>query len=207
MSSDKEQTIIQQIQPYCEALYRKMKHEKDVQGKTNRSVARHTGVSESSVANFFSGAASKPCVYDTAAICIHLGLSLDELMGISAPSSIKDENIARIEALETQLNHAKSELELVKHHSKYLETGLSERKPVIYGLTALCLLLAVSLVSYVAMDVSNGNFGFFTDNRISAFGIVIVIILLVSIGVLTAHFINGLKEKKKDQANKKSEKD
>ena len=53
MTNATSQTIIQQIQPQCAELYKKLKHEKDIQGKTNKSVAKCTGVSISTVSKLF----------------------------------------------------------------------------------------------------------------------------------------------------------
>lgn len=191
MTNATSQTIIQQIQPQCAELYKKLKHEKDIQGKTNKSVAKCTGVSISTVSNLFAGSATSPSVFDVSAICIHLGLSLDELMGIEPPAKEPDDGASRIAELEAQLDRANSGLELVKHHSEYLEANIAERKPIIYGLTALCLLLAIALFTYLVMDIGAGDFGFFRDDRISLFGIVMIAVLVTSFGVLASYIIRG----------------
>lgn len=191
MTNATSQTIIQQIQPQCAELYKKLKHEKDIQGKTNKSVAKCTGVSISTVSNLFAGSATSPSVFDVSAICIHLGLSLDELMGIEPPAKEPDDGASCIAELEAQLDRANSELELVKHHSESLEANIAERKPIIYGLTALCLLLAIALFTYLVMDIGAGDFGFFRDDRISLFGIVMIAVLVTSFGVLASYIIRG----------------
>lgn len=191
MTNATSQTIIQQIQPQCAELYKKLKHEKDIQGKTNKSVAKCTGVSISTVSNLFAGSATSPSVFYVSAICIHLGLSLDELMGIEPPSKEADDGASCLAELEAQLDRANSELELVKHHSEYLEANIAERKPIIYGLTALCLLLAIALFTYLVMDIGAGDFGFFRDDRISLFGIVMIAVLVTSFGVLASYIIRG----------------
>lgn len=191
MKNEPTQTIVQQLQPLCDELHIKMKHEKDKQGKTNRGLSDRTGVPLSTTAKFFSGALSNPGVLPVAAFSIDLGLSLDGLMGI-APQADSEQ----IKRLEAQLDKAKSELELVKHHNELLESGIKDRKPVIFGLTIVCLLLTVSLMGYLTMDVSNLNFGFFTHEGVSVVGVAIVAALLASIGMLSVRFYRTRKKEK-----------
>lgn len=198
MKNDVEQTIIQQIQPQCDSLYEKIKHEKDIQGETNKSVARHTGVSDSTVRNFFAGSLTNPCIFDVAAMCIHLYLSLDALMGIEP-----QDNTEKIKHLESQLERATSDLELVRHHNEILESGIKDRKPVIFGLTAVCFILAVALIGYLAMDVSNLNFGFITHDGVSVVGVIIMAALVLCAGFLTVRFIES-KTKKRTGINDKN---
>lgn len=186
-----EQTIIQRIQPQCDSLHIKMRNQKDALHETNQSVADNTGIPLSNVGKFFSGALTSPSVFYTAAMCIHLGMSLDELFEIAQP-----ENAEKIKHLESQLERANSDLELVRHHNAILEAGITDRKPVIFGLTAICLILAVALMGYLAMDVTNLNFGFFTHEGVSAVGVVIFAVLIGSVGVLVYRFIKTRKGKK-----------
>lgn len=195
-------TIIQQIQPQCDTLYLKMKDQKDAQRETNQSVADNTGIPISNIAKFFSGTLANPSVFYMAAICIFLGLSLDELLGIT-PAKSTDDKDARIAELETQLDHAQKELELVKHHSKYLEEGIAERKANYSSLTAMCGVLIVPLVIYLIIDISNSNFGFFRADSTSALGPIIAIVVVVAIVLLTIHII---KERKNTHNKKDAEK-
>lgn len=186
-----EQTIIQRIQPQCDSLHIKMRNQKDTLHETNQSVADSTGIPISNVGKFFSGALSSPSVFYTAAMCIHLGMSMDELFEIAPP-----ENAEKIKHLESQLERANSDLELVKHHNEILESGLKDRKPVMFGLTAICFVLVIALIGYLAMDVSNLNFGFFTHEGVSAVGIIIIALPFVAAVVLAAQFIKSRKKNK-----------
>lgn len=195
-------TIIQQIQPQCDTLHIKMKDQKDAQHETNQSVADNTGVPISNIAKFFSGTLANPSVFYMAAICIFLGLSLDELLGIT-PAKVTDDKDARIAELEAQLDHANRELELVKHHTKYLEDGLAERKSNFASLTTMCAILIIPLIIYLIVDISNSNFGFFRADSISALGPIIAIVVVVAIVLLTIHII---KERKNTHNKKDAEK-
>lgn len=199
MNTTPTQTIIQQIQPQCDSLHINMKHEKDIQGKTNRELAERSGVPLSTTAKFFSGALSNPGIFSVAALCIALGLSLDVLMGVKPETHTKDaERIIELERLLDRTEHDLKQSEIL---NGYLADGIKERKPLIYGLTALCTLLTLSLMTYLMMDMGNGNFGFFTHNGVSFFGIAIIGVL-VAAGAFAIYTIirsNRQKTKKDDE--------
>ena len=200
MKNTPMQTIIQQIQPQCDTLHLKMKERKDECHKTNQNVADFTGIPISNVAKFFSGSLTNPSVFYTAAICIYLNISLDRLLGI-APETETDHYEARIAELEAQLDRANSELELVKHHSKYLEDGIAERKRNYSSLSKLCWFMILPLVIYLSVDMLNSNFGFFTHDGVSGVGIAIIMTVILAVAILISH---NLKEKKNnpDKTNK-----
>ena len=81
-----QKTIIQQIQPNCDNLWQRLKAAKEASRKTNQQIANETGISISTISKFFSGASSAPSVFNIAALCICLGVSLDDLMGIRPPA-------------------------------------------------------------------------------------------------------------------------
>lgn len=196
------QTIIQQIQPQCDALYLEMKHQKDALHETNQSVADGTGIPISNIAKFFSGTLANPSVFYVAAICVFLGMSLDKLFGIAGPETDAAKDKARIAELEMQLDHANRELELVKHHSKYLEDGIAERKANFNSLTSMCGILLIPLIIYLIVDISNANFGFFRGEDISIMGLIIAIVVVVAAALLIIHIIKE-KRRKKDERSKK----
>lgn len=170
------ETIIQRIQPQCDTLYLKMKDEKEAQHKTNQSVADNTGVSISTVAKFFSRSLSNPGVFGVSAICIDLGLSLDNLMGIAQapPGEEQAQDIAR---LQVELSHkdellqAKDEeIGLLLERSQLMDRGIQERdrriretsrvwKPIIYGLCGLCIMLVSVLMVYIVLDAQQPDAG------------------------------------------------
>lgn len=179
MNTAPTQTIIQQIQPQCDMLHEKMKEQKDAKRETNQSVADSTGIPISNVAKFFSGALANPSVFYTAAMCIFLDLSLDELMGIKVNTHSKD--LETISELERRLERAEHDLKQSEIMNGYFASGIKERKNLLYGMTTLCSVLVVSLMVYLMMDIGNANFGFFRDGHISVFGIAIIVIVLAAI--------------------------
>lgn len=163
MNYNNTETIIQRIQPQCDALPQRMKDAKNAQHKTNQSVADSTGVPLSTVAKFFSGTLSNPSVFGVSAMCIDLDLSLDNLMGITPEQP--EENRSYIMELELKLESSEAQVALLKERSRILEAGINERKPLILGLLGICSFLLVAFMSYLVMDIGNLSFGFIRDSE------------------------------------------
>lgn len=195
MSATPTQTIIQRIQPQCDTLHEKMKEQKDARHETNQSVADSTGIPISNVAKFFSGALANPSVFYTAAMCIHLDMSMDELFEIKTDGK----NAERIKELERQLERAKHDLKQSEIMNGYFAAGIKERKSLLYSLTVLCSILVVALMSYLIMDVSNLNFGFVTTNGVSFFGVVLLVVMLAAAGFVI--YSVAKKKKKNDKSD------
>lgn len=202
MSATPTQTIIQQIQPQCDTLHEKIKEQKDAMHETNQSVADHTGIPISNVAKFFSGALANPSVFYTAAMCIFLDLSLDELMGIRPDRHGKDAE--RIKELERQLERSEHDLQQCEIMNSHFAAGIKERKSLLYGLTALCSILVLSLMAYLMMDASNLNFGFITTEGVSVFGALLIVAVLA--GAVFVIYSLAKKTKKNGQDKTDAEK-
>lgn len=202
MMNNNEPTIIQRIQPQCDALPLRMKDAKNAQHKTNQSVADSTGLPISTVAKFFSGTLSNPGVFGVAAMCIDLDLSLDNLMGIVPEQPEAD--AAHIMELELKLKSSEAQVALLKEHSKVLEAGISERKPLILCLLGLCCFLFVAFTTYLVMDIGNFSFGFIRDSEHIPAALILLALLAAAIvlgivQVFVKHKISNKKLKKDDE--------
>lgn len=184
-----KQTIIQKIQPNCDALYIRIKEEKDAQHKTHRDLVESTGVPQYTIAKFLSGALTNPGVFGVAAICIDLGLSLDALLGIAPPPPPQDDSAVEIAELKGRLAKAETETALLKERCKLYDAGIAERKPIIYGLAGLCIFLAIAFVVYLFVDVSDTDHGFIRNRSSVSPALVILILAIVCTALGTAHSI------------------
>lgn len=198
MMNNNEPTIIQRIQPQCDALPRRMKDAKNAQHKTNQSVADSTGLPISTVAKFFSGTLSNPGVFGVAAMCIDLDLSLDNLMGI-APE-LPEADTAHILELEAKLEGAEAQIALLKDSNRIMERGIIERdhqiaetrriwKPMIYGLCALCIMLASVMMTYIVMDAQRPDIGLIRGLQNTSPIVWVGISALVMFALLTTHTV------------------
>lgn len=183
-----KQTIIQQIQPNCDNLYKKIKNAAVAQHKTHRDIVENAGVPRSTVAKFLSGAISNPGVFFVSAICIYLGLSLDDLMGITPPPLPQENNTVETAELKGRLAKAETEVKLLKERCQIYENGIAERKPIIYGLAGLCIFLSIVFAVYLLVDVSDSEHGFIRNNQVSP-ALVILVLTIICCALGTAHGI------------------
>ena len=187
-----KQTIIQQIQPNCDNLYKNIKEATKTQHKTHRDIVEHTGVPRSTVAKFLSGALSNPCVFYVAALCKYLHLSMDSLFDIAQPEEPEIEtNVAELKA---KLDGAEKQVALLKERSKLLEAGIAERKPIIYGLAGMCVFLSLIFVVYLFIDVADTAHGLVRNNQISP-ALIVIISAIVVTALVTGHSIAKQKAK------------
>lgn len=145
-------TIIQQIQPQCDNLYKNIKKAVNEQHKTHRDIVENTGVPRSTIAKFLSGALKSPGLYNVAAMCAYLGVSLDALFGINGAEgeTAKDEHIR---ALEHEVAERTAQTERLV--SMLEGERRSRRRVLIAFLGVVVVMLAV-----LAVDALNGDLGF-----------------------------------------------
>lgn len=167
-----------------------LRQAKDLAGETNKSVSEKSGVPISSVAKFFSGALTNPSFFMVASIAEALGVSLDELAGIPSPEPDP--------ALQSRLAAAERELDMARKYAKRAETGLDERKPVIYGLVGLCIFLALAFGAYVVMDIRDTAHGLIRGGSIVSPLLYLLLIAIISTGLVTAHHIAKRRSKQKE---------
>ena len=138
-----------------------------------------------------------PGFTDVCALCVALDMSMDELMGITAPPS---DNAAAIDLLQLEIEHKDEMLQekdnaisRLLDRSRIQEAGISARdtrirkqsealtkkdsalasaqredKPLIYGQCALNILLTAVLMVYMVLDARNPEMGLIRSEKISA---------------------------------------
>lgn len=78
-------SAIQELQPYCDAFQGRIREAKDSKGYTLQRLIDESGVPKSAVNNINAGKQVNPLLYNAAALCKVLDLSLDELFGLEKP--------------------------------------------------------------------------------------------------------------------------
>lgn len=169
-----KQTIIQQIQPQCDNLYKNIKAAAIAQHRTHREIVEHTGVPRSTVAKFLSGALASPSVFYIAALCKYLHLSMDGLFYTDPQCEREAGENADLQA---KLNSAEQQIKHLNDKCGMLQAGIRERKPVIYGLAGLCIFLSVALCGYIALDISDSEHGLFVASRFPVIGCALCILI------------------------------
>lgn len=141
-----KQTIIQQIQPQCDNLYKNIKDAAMTQHRTHREIVEHTGVPRSTVAKFLSGALASPSVFYIAALCKYLHLSMD---GLFYTDQKCEREAGENADLQAKLNSAEQQIKHLNDKCGMLQAGIRERKPVIYGLAGLCILIGAAVFGFL----------------------------------------------------------
>ena len=123
--------------------------EREAQRKTAQTIADESGISISTVNNYFSSASKQPSVYTVGPICKSLGVSLDRYFEIVP----KGEDLTeREEALLTQqVGHEQDINELLNETIKH-------KNRVIF---ALLFIFALALVYGITLDLLNPSMGLF----------------------------------------------
>ena len=123
--------------------------EREAQRKTAQTIADESGISISTVNNYFSSASKQPSVYTVGPICKSLGVSLDRYFEIVP----KGEDLTeREEALLTQqVSHE-------QYMNKLLNETIKHKNRVIF---ALLFIFALALVYGITLDLLNPSMGLF----------------------------------------------
>lgn len=123
--------------------------EREAQRKTAQTIADESGISISTVNNYFSSASKQPSVYTVGPICKSLGVSLDRYFEIVP----KGEDLTeREEALLTQQVGHEQDI------NKLLNETIKHKNRVIF---ALLLIFALALVYGITLDLLNPSMGLF----------------------------------------------
>lgn len=156
---------MQSIQDIC-------REKREQQRITAQMIADESGVSFSTVNNFFSSASKKPTVETTGPICKVLGVSLDQYFGIETPERELSEHEQAL--LERDLSHEREKVRM-------LEASIRQKNRVIYLLFGMCAVLSALLVMYLVIDSRITNAGLIQFGNPSVMGWVMIGIVVVSV--------------------------
>nr|DAF13650.1 MAG TPA: Helix-turn-helix XRE-family like protein [Caudoviricetes sp.] len=182
---------------------------RDRQNITIQDLADETGISISTIGNFFATKSKAPNVYNAGAICAALGVSLDKYFGIEPVITTEDE----LAQANEQLAHQK-QIHDADVHIAHLEGGMEQmaktidyqRKKTritqfaIYGLMLVCAIFLAVIVGYIFFDYRVPHQGLIQGGEASIFAWIVFLLLAVGIGIFTAVFIVALRYTKEPHA-------
>lgn len=186
-------TTFEKIFINCGKLPDELRKEKDLQHLTNQQIADETGLSIYTVNNLLAGELKNPGIFPVAIVSSLLGLSLDRLAGMTdAPQDdIPETDRLRLELGHSEEIRMEKEdiISRVDEWSKKLERSIAARdaqiakkdaiiaqkdleiaaarkadKPLLYILSALCLLLTMAWATYVFLDIRKPDQGLIRQN-------------------------------------------
>ena len=178
---------------------------RDRQNITVQDLADETGISISTIGNFFATKSKAPNVYNAGAICAALGVSLDNYFGIEPVITPEDELAQANEKLahQKQLHDADVQIANLEGSMEQMEKTIDyQRKKVritkfaIYGLMLVCAIFLAVIVGYIFFDYRVPNQGLIQGGEASIFAWILFLLLAVAIGIFAAVFIVSLRHAK-----------
>ena len=171
---------------------------RDRQNITIQDLADETGISISTIGNFFASKSKAPNVYNAGAICATLGVSLDRYFGITETLSPEDQ-IAQLQhnhQSELEIAHLKGCMEQMEKTIDYQRKKARLNKFAIYGLMLVCSMFMAVIVGYIFFDYGVPNQGLIQSGEAGVFAWIVFLLLAVGIGIFAAVFIVSLRDTK-----------
>lgn len=169
-------SAIQELAPYIEDYPHRVRAAKEEKHYTISDIIERSGVSASAVNKLLAGTQMEPKLYNSAALCKVLGLSMDELFGLAAPEG--SDRQAREEMHQLQLENVRLEAE-----NRMGAERVDAQRPVILALLVLCTALCAALAGYIAIDAQISNAGLIRggDPTVVAWGIIVLLVLAAAV--------------------------
>lgn len=143
---------------------------------TLAELARISGVPYSSICSVNSGTTKQPLLYYSAATCKALGLSLDELFGITSTEGSVTQ-LKRINALEVKAVRLENDVEHHKHMNAVY-------RPLIFCLVGVCTILLCVGVGYIVVDIQLKNIGLFKSGGLTVLAVFLAIVVLAAVALI-----------------------
>lgn len=167
-------SAIQALAPFIGAYQGKIRRAKDASGMTLEELSNESGVSFSAVSRLYAGTQADPRLYNSAALCKTLGLSLDELFGLEKPVGSPNELQERAHRLEVENASLLAENEVRMAQVKAAHT-------ICYTLLFFSSLLAVSLIVYLLIDSQITDAGIIRNGKLSVAAWALVVLIVASV--------------------------
>lgn len=184
-------SAIQEVSENVEKFQAKVKEAKEAQHLTIEQLSERSGVPFSVIGRISSGAHPDPKLINAAALALALGLSLDELCGLAPPTPPDEAVLARNRELELESAKKDGIIEA-------METRLKAIHPLVYGLCALCIMLAMALAVYLLGDSQYPEIGLIRFGEITgpAWALIGIIVASVVVTVLLVWQVTHPRRKK-----------
>lgn len=158
--------------PDLTVVFAKIRKAKDASGLTNQEIADKSGIAYNTVCNITAGTAKQVSFHSVAAICVVLGLSLDETLGLRDT----DTN-GYIRELEIENACMKKDVD----HFKHLSTIY---RPLIFGLIGICAILLCAVIGYIIFDIQLKNIGLFKSSGLTVLAVFLAVVVLAAVALI-----------------------
>lgn len=181
-------SAIQELAPFIGAYHGKIRNAKDHSGMTLEELSEKSGVSFSTVSRLYAGTQADPRLYNSAAICKALGLSLDELFGLDTP-------VRSPEKLTEQIHHVEIENAKLEATTAAQSAQIRSTHTMCYVLALFCMLLSFSLIACLVTDARIRSAGLIRDGDLSVAAWVFIALIVGSALASAITFYAILKER------------
>lgn len=172
-------SAIQDLSVFIDAFPSRIRKAKDDSGMTVEELAEQSGASFSAVSRLYSGNQANPQLYNSAAMCKVLGLSLDELFGLQQPSESPS-------GLQEQNHRLEVESARLAAANEVLRSQIKAAHKICYILLGLLPFLIVALIAYLVVDSRIKSYGLIQNGTLSFYAW--IIIALIAISIISALF-------------------
>lgn len=156
---------------------------KDACHYTIEELADLSGVSYSAVARLVSGTQADPKLYNSAALCRTLGLSLDELFALAPPSGTDAELIQRAHEAELAAAAARGESDALRATFEGTRAYALRQARSTVILAALCALLSLVVLGYLIFDHTLIGAGLILNGQLTPLAWMLVVLLIAALSV------------------------
>lgn len=161
---------------------------KDDSGYSTQDLADMTGISRSTIDNFFATATKAPNVYNAGLLCKALGVSLDDYFEI-IPAEDAEAQLRR-QLKEDRMNSENQRLTEVNGLQKELDKS---RLSTILVLSFLCAVLSVALIFYIVVDFHIKDAGLIKGGEVGVGAWIIITLVAVAFGVMSSALFSALR--------------
>lgn len=176
-------SAIQELSPYIEEYPKRVRAAKEEKRYTINDIIERSGVPASAINKLLAGTQVDPKLYNSAALCKVLGLSLDELFGLAAPEGSDRQAREEMHQLQLENTRLEGERNTLEAESRMGAERVNAQRPVILVLLILCAVLCAALVGYIVIDAQITNAGLIRggDPTLVAWGLIVLVALAVAV--------------------------
>ena len=167
---------MEEMQSYFDEYPEALRKARASSSLTLAELARISGVPCNSICSVNSGATKQPLLYYSAATCKALGLSLDELFGITNTEGSVTQ-LKRINALEVKVACLGKDIEYHKRMNAVY-------RPLVFCLIGICVILLCVVVGYIIFDIQLKKTGLFKSGGLTVLAVFLAIVVLAAVALI-----------------------
>ena len=167
-------------------------------GITTQKLSDETGISISTINNFFATASKSPSVYNAGDICAVLGVSLDRYFGIEedVPAEKRLEEMQQNREAELKAAHLEGNVESMAQTMDLQHKRIKSQQRVIYVTISALVIVMLLLAVYVFLDFKTANMGLIRGGVASVFAWVLIAVLIASSAITLAVLVSMVRKSK-----------